>query len=46
MLLWTGVKCPPKRGRFFFELAEEKIILAAILEMKDLKAVKESTGRN
>jgi len=37
---------PSREMKKVFELAEEKIILSAIFEMKDLKAVQESTGRN
>lgn len=36
VLLQTGVECPPEK---IFELAEKKIILAAVFDMKDLKAV-------
>lgn len=34
------------REREYFELAEENIILTAIFDMKDLKAVQESRGGN
>lgn len=37
---------PSTERKNIFELAEEKMILAAIFEMKDLKAVQASTGRN